>query len=324
MKYDLTGQRFEKLVVTQRCGTDSRGNALWKCRCDCGNEVVANTRQLKNHNKRDCGCMMGVRDDLTGQRFGKLVAERPIGKTEHGFTLWHCRCDCGGSIDVESRRLKAGLVKDCQYDLTKPQHKRDYTGERYGRLTVLKDTGKQNKSKNAIWLCQCDCGNTIELATNQFASGNTKSCGCLRVAAPKNLAGIRFGKLTVIEYVGHRDSNHYWLCRCDCGNTKEIMQYALVSGKIKSCGCQNRRIKTDCYLGKIKAGDRFHQLTVMELVDRRYNQTIWKCQCDCGNIVEVASGNLQSSHTKSCGCLKKMNWKKRSQVKLCEDSTFLL
>lgn len=30
---------------------------------------------------------------------------------------------------------------------------------------------------------------------------------------------------------------------------------------------------------------------------------IWKCKCQCGNIIEVPSNNLTSNHTQSCGCI---------------------
>lgn len=50
-------------------------------------------------------------------------------------------------------------------------------------------------------------------------------------------------------------------------------------------------------------GQRFGRLTAIEPIGRYKNgEVIWKCLCDCGNEVEVRSGNLRSEHTKSCGC----------------------
>ena len=37
---DLTGQRFGNLTVIERRGSDKYKNALWLCKCDCGNEVL--------------------------------------------------------------------------------------------------------------------------------------------------------------------------------------------------------------------------------------------------------------------------------------------
>ena len=53
---DLTGQRFGRLTVVEFVGTDKRGNALWKCKCDCGNETVVRYSNLKSGHTTSCGC----------------------------------------------------------------------------------------------------------------------------------------------------------------------------------------------------------------------------------------------------------------------------
>jgi hypothetical protein len=50
---------------------------------------------------------------------------------------------------------------------------RDYTGQRVGKLLVLRREGSQNKA--VTWLCVCDCGNTC---IKVLANGRTNSCGC--------------------------------------------------------------------------------------------------------------------------------------------------
>lgn len=54
---------------------------------------------------------------------------------------------------------------------------KDITGQKFGRLTVIKFLRIENHK--AIWLCECECGNLTEVATNHLTSGHTKSCGCL-------------------------------------------------------------------------------------------------------------------------------------------------
>jgi len=49
-------------------------------------------------------------------------------------------------------------------------------------------------------------------------------------------------------------------------------------------------------------GKRFGRLTV---IARSKTQYCWICKCDCGKTIDVKHGNLQSGHTKSCGCLSK-------------------
>jgi hypothetical protein len=57
-----------------------------------------------------------------------------------------------------------------------------------------------------------------------------------------DLSGQRFGRWTVLHRCdAPEESNRvYWLCKCDCGNTKAVMGSALRSGKTKSCGCLSR------------------------------------------------------------------------------------
>ena len=88
----------------------------------------------------------------------------------------------------------------------------DLTGQRFGRLTVIKMVGnvktKNGKSKSQC-LCECECGNIIKVPSNTLKSGNTKSCGCLKkekIQQFENLTGKRFGKLNVIKY-SHKEYN---------------------------------------------------------------------------------------------------------------------
>lgn len=53
---DLTGQKFGKLTVIKKIGTDKRYNTLWLCKCECGNDkIVARDKLVVGHTK-SCGC----------------------------------------------------------------------------------------------------------------------------------------------------------------------------------------------------------------------------------------------------------------------------
>lgn len=51
------------------------------------------------------------RKDITGKRFGKLVACYPIPKGKSLY--WHCICDCGNKTTVDGRHLKNGHTSSC-------------------------------------------------------------------------------------------------------------------------------------------------------------------------------------------------------------------
>ena len=58
-----------------------------------------------------------------------------------------------------------------------------------------------------------------------------------------DLTGMKFGRLTVIEF-SHQDKHkkRHWLCKCECGTIKTVQTGHLRGGKTTSCGCLNREI----------------------------------------------------------------------------------
>jgi len=55
-------------------------------------------------------------------------------------------------------------------------------------------------------------------------------------------------------------------------------------------------------------GERFGMLTVVKRDGKNSsNHVTWECVCDCGNTTVATGNNLRGGHSKSCGCLKKIN-----------------
>lgn len=52
------------------------------------------------------------RADISGQRFGRLVAVRFLERRGHG-ALWRCICDCGREVDAYSAAMRHGTSKSC-------------------------------------------------------------------------------------------------------------------------------------------------------------------------------------------------------------------
>lgn len=55
---DLTGKRFGRLVVLEFVKRDKYYNSYWKCKCDCGNEIVTPASSLRSGHSKSCGCFM--------------------------------------------------------------------------------------------------------------------------------------------------------------------------------------------------------------------------------------------------------------------------
>lgn len=127
---------------------------------------------------------------------------------------------------------------------------KNLTGQKLGRLTVIKRC--ENQDDNVCWICNCDCGeNNIIVKAKNLLSGHRRSCGCLQVENNKkdkperiiNLAGQRFGKLTVLQIDGKVNGEYKWLCTCDCTPNRiiSVLGSNLRSGHTKSCGCLNSK-----------------------------------------------------------------------------------
>ena len=124
--------------------------------------------------------------------------------------------------------------------------RRELAGQRFGKLLVIEPT--EQRVRNAVvWRCRCDCGNEIEVTKRRLITGNTRSCGCAKISQMNDLTGKRFGKLTVLSYVGKENGFHIWHCRCDCGKTADVRQSNLQSGRTKSCGCDRNPQKNMHY-----------------------------------------------------------------------------
>lgn len=184
-------------------------------------------------------------------------------------------------------------------------------GQRFGRLLVIDEASSRNGQ--AYWICQCDCGTIKEIRGSHLRNGKIVSCGCKGkeiLNKPIDLTGQKFGRLTPRENVG-KDPNHgnLWLCDCECGNTTIASTAELRNGTRKSCGCINKERFQK--LGQLNAidisGQKFGKLLVLERSPNKNNRTYWKCQCDCGNIIEVQTSALTSGNTTSCGCSRSLD-----------------
>ena len=112
------------------------------------------------------------------------------------------------------------------------------TDNRYTHLIVL-GRAKNSAKGNAQWLCRCDCGNELVVQGISLRSGNTKSCGCLHPSRLIDRVGNRYGRLMVLKRAEapKGQSQAYWLCQCDCGNTTIVCGSILQNGTTQSCGC---------------------------------------------------------------------------------------
>ena len=189
------------------------------CRCSCGVEKEVNLYSIKSGASKSCGhnnknilSIGDTIDDLT------LLSKTANGK-------WRCICKCGAKLDVSA------------YELNKFSHRcngkhkmqvREIAGQTFGEWTVIENVS------GSLWRCKCSCGKIDCKTYYELISGKTTHCMSKVHTDAKliDLKGKQFGKLAVVEY-----NRPYWVCKCSCGKTINVLSCNLRNGSTTSCGC---------------------------------------------------------------------------------------
>lgn len=142
-KIDLTGQPFGRLVVIREYGRSKNGAVLWLCKCECGNECVVSSDNLRKQHTRSCGCLsrdrLRERSTIHGlnTKHKRLCASirlhfKSISEGISGYQGW--------TIDTRYPNNAQGVANFC-LDLIELQPKMSELYESDHSLDVDKDNG---------------------------------------------------------------------------------------------------------------------------------------------------------------------------------------
>lgn len=228
---DLTGQRFDKLIVLEKAPSRKR-HTYWKCQCDCGNICEVSGEYLKKKNlPRSCGCHLKKnqyakeikekKDWLIGQRFGRLTVIERLNKSNNSGVFWKCKCDCGGEKEVPTSLLTSGHTQSCGC-LKSDSHLIDITNQKFGKLTAIYYIPNTKK-----WHCKCECGNEKDIDGFNLRKGKTQSCGCINYSiGEKNIENIL--KANNIFYISQYTTNNLERKRFDFALINNDKIYRLI------------------------------------------------------------------------------------------------
>ena len=143
---------------------------------------------------------------------------------------------------------------------------RDLTGKKFGKLTILYDSGKRQDG-HVVWHCICDCGNEIDVCQNNIVRG-MPSCGCSKskgeivISSILNNLKIKFDKEKIFKNCINPETNcplrfDFYLPDYNCcieydgeqhfliagWNTKEKLKKTQYRDNIKTQYCKDNNIK---------------------------------------------------------------------------------
>lgn len=154
----------------------------------------------------------------------------------------------------------------------------------------------------------------MELAATPLCVGENGENAGLHASSDKtpcgrDLTGQRFGRWTVLGATTRSASGEVkWLCRCDCGTERYVLDRSLRCGASKSCGCASRENAHRANAHDL-LGQTFGDLTVVGKSKRRAsNRFLWSCLCSCGYTCEATSTQLLSGQKTHCGCKTRKNY----------------
>lgn len=245
---DLTNQRFGMLTVIKQVPRPEhlkKDSAYWLCKCDCGNEHIVLTCNLKSGHTTNCGCVKRQKTsercliDLTGHKYGRLTV---LGQAEHyispnGFqnTQWECLCECGNKVTVSQANLRNGDTQSCGCLFKEKASERfleDLTNQKFGKLTVIDRADNlihPNGSYSVQWNCVCDCGTKVIVTAGNLKNRHTISCGC--VSSKNELKIAKILQSLSYEYVpqvNFPDCTDVGLLRFDFGIYKNNNLFCLI------------------------------------------------------------------------------------------------
>ena len=122
---DHTGAMFNGMTAIRRDEKDlrNRHGTIWLLKCRCGKEFLNYISLIKRGVIKSCGCEHSFSGEksrsfknLTGKRFGSLVAMHYVGRTRSPMgirTMWMFKCDCGEEVSRAITNIVRGTTNSC-------------------------------------------------------------------------------------------------------------------------------------------------------------------------------------------------------------------
>ncbi len=107
VRIDLTGKSFGRLTVVEYSHTNKHGVAMWKCKCDCGNERIVAGAHLRSGHTTSCGC-------FNLEAIKKRATKHGLKQTRLYNTWLHIKDRCLNSSNKDFEHYGGRGIKVCR------------------------------------------------------------------------------------------------------------------------------------------------------------------------------------------------------------------
>jgi hypothetical protein len=283
-KTNLLGKKFGKLTVIEeaepRIYESGHRRNMWKCQCECGNITIVPVDKLTGGHTQSCGCLhrkkVGENNKKTKTKHGlsksrihniwrgmnyrcnnedglyfkdyggrgiKICDEWANSNTDGFINFYNWAINNGYSDELSIDRIDVNgnyEPSNCRWATLKEQ-----ANNKRSTITLTVDGITHSISEwselTGINKDTIETRKRLGWSDKEAVSKDTQNYN-----KKKDLTGLKFGKLTVIEEVApHTEPNgrksRRWKCKCECGNETVVFGYALIKGHTKSCGCLHKK-----------------------------------------------------------------------------------
>lgn len=193
------GDRFGRLEIIDEIpeyrDSDGVRKRLMVCKCDCGTIKNIRLNDLRLKNVISCGCKKRELSVVVGERYGNLVVEKFVDRTNPKYPRMGLRCDCGNYVErdlvsnFKNRKdkscgcVKLSTIKDygfrgLPFNFGDKRHMLKYVRDVEPDIHYVNKDGKDFIKKTKLIEVECDCGKVVVQNYARVRAGRVKCCGC--------------------------------------------------------------------------------------------------------------------------------------------------
>lgn len=169
---NLAGLVINSLTVIEKTDKKKWGCRVWRCKCVCGKIKEFSAAQLTKTVRclQSCGCQKGPKTDYHSHITKEFLVEELFNKNKNRKLI---SVEQNVSIHIINKKIhQFGIKPKKVYKDTGPVLEGFISG-----YLIVKSRVEENPT-GKVWLCECICGNTIEVCAAILKKKKRKSCGC--------------------------------------------------------------------------------------------------------------------------------------------------